>query len=126
MQRAGRVGSRTPVRRPIYAGNQMETPMPTQNPAPGFARTPAKVITIMPHPGNVTVRAGNVVIARSGSAKLLAETPYPAMIYIPFADIDFSKLAKTAHATHCPYKGDASYWSVLPAGEKGGQRDVGL
>ncbi|TIP01952.1 MAG: DUF427 domain-containing protein, partial [Mesorhizobium sp.] len=39
--------------------------------------------------------------------------------YIPFDDIDLSKLARTEHSTHCPYKGNASYWSVLPAGDSG-------
>lgn len=93
--------------------------MSAPNPSPGFARNPAKIITIAPQPGTVTVSAGGVIIARSTSAKLLAEAPYPGMLYIPFANIDFAQLAPTPHATHCPYKGDASYWSVRPAGEKG-------
>ncbi|MEI4878527.1 DUF427 domain-containing protein, partial [Klebsiella pneumoniae] len=62
---------------------------------------------------------GDAVIARSTRARLWLESPYPAVFYIPFDDIDFSKLARTEHSTHCPYKGDASYWSVLPAGETG-------
>lgn len=90
-----------------------------RNPAPGFAKNPAKQITVVPHPGTVTVSAGGVVVARSSAARVLTESPYPAAFYIPFADIDFSRLEKTSHATHCPYKGDASYWSVVPAGEKG-------
>ncbi|MGX5840666.1 DUF427 domain-containing protein [Mesorhizobium sp. ArgA1] len=89
------------------------------NPAPGFQSNPAKVITVEPYRGTVVVRAGDTVIATSTRAKLLSEPPYPQVLYIPFADIDFSQLAKTAHSTHCPYKGDASYWSVLPAGETG-------
>jgi len=89
------------------------------NPAPGFQRNPDKVITIEPYRGSVTVRAGDTVIARSTRAKVLSEPPYAAAFYIPFDDIDFSKLASTDHSTHCPYKGDASYWSVQPAGEAG-------
>ncbi|MER9327107.1 DUF427 domain-containing protein [Mesorhizobium sp. M0488] len=89
------------------------------NPAPGFQRNPDKIITIEPYAGTVTVRAGDTVIASSGKAKVLTEAPYPAAFYIPFADIDFGKLRATEHQTHCPYKGDASYWSVLPAGEAG-------
>ncbi|CDX11142.1 conserved hypothetical protein [Mesorhizobium sp. ORS 3324] len=89
------------------------------NPAPGFQRNPDKVITIEPYRGAVTVSAGDTVIARSTRARLLSEPPYPAVFYIPFADIDFGKLARTGHSTHCPYKGDARYWSVLPAGETG-------
>lgn len=89
------------------------------NPAPGFERNPDKVITVEPYRGSVTVRAGDIVIARSTKAKVLSEAPYPAAFYIPFDDIDFSKLASTEHSTHCPYKGDASYWSVQPAAEAG-------
>ena len=89
------------------------------NPAPGFQSNPAKVITVEPYRGTVVVRAGDVVIATSTRAKLLSEPPYPRHFYIPFEDIDFTQLGKTALSTHCPYKGDASYWSVLPAGETG-------
>ncbi|MBZ9894900.1 MULTISPECIES: DUF427 domain-containing protein [unclassified Mesorhizobium] len=89
------------------------------NPAPGFQRNPDKVITVEPYKGTVTVRAGDTVIASSTNAKVLTEAPYPAAFYIPFADIDFNKLSGTQSSTHCPYKGDASYWSVLPAAEAG-------
>lgn len=89
------------------------------NPSPGFQRNPGKVITVEPYAGVVTVRAGDVVIATSTRAKLLTEPPYPAAFYIPFEDIDFGKLRKTELSTHCPYKGDASYWSVVSAGDAG-------
>ncbi|BCG81564.1 DUF427 domain-containing protein [Mesorhizobium sp. 113-3-3] len=89
------------------------------NPAPGFQRNPDKIITIEPYVGTVTVRAGDTVIALSTKAKVLSEAPYSPVFYIPFADIDFAKLSSTQHSTHCPYKGDASYWSVVPAGETG-------
>ena len=89
------------------------------NPSPGFARNPSKALTIETHPGEVVVSAGGEIIARSRKALRLSEPPYPPVLYIPFADIDFAKLVKTAHSTHCPYKGDASYWSVLPAGKAG-------
>jgi uncharacterized protein (DUF427 family) len=89
------------------------------NPSPGFARNPAKVITIEPHDGAVVVRAGAHTIARSTRALVLEEPPYPPVFYIPFADIDFGRLAPTAHSTNCPYKGDARYWSVPSLGSAG-------
>ena len=89
------------------------------NPSPGFARNPSKELTIERYEGEVVVRAGGETIATSRKALRLSEPPYPAVFYIPFADVDFAKLAKTTHSTHCPYKGDASYWSVLPAGKAG-------
>ena len=61
--------------------------------------------------------AGGQVVARSNSAKKLTESPYPPVLYVPFADIDFAELKKSEHSTHCPYKGEASYWSV--PGDKG-------
>ena len=89
------------------------------NPAPGFQRNPGKVITVEPYRGTVVVRAGNTIIASSTKARMLTEAPYPVAFYIPFEDIDFNQLGKTERLTHCPYKGDASYWSVLPAAEAG-------
>jgi uncharacterized protein (DUF427 family) len=89
------------------------------NAAPGFARNPSKVITVKPQPGTVVVYAGETEIARSTRAKALDEPPYPTRIYIPFEDIRFELLQKTGHTTHCPYKGDASYWSVPATGETG-------
>ena len=89
------------------------------NPSPGFARNPDKTIGVVPFDGIVTVTANGTLIATSKRAKVLTETPYPAAFYIPFEDIRFDQLEKTARSTHCPYKGDASYWSVKPAGETG-------
>jgi uncharacterized protein (DUF427 family) len=82
------------------------------NPSPGFARNPGKSISVAPYDGTVTVRSGDKVIATSARAKLLTEAPYPPVLYVPFGDIDFGALEKTTTSTHCPYKGDASYWSV--------------
>ena len=90
-----------------------------RNPAPGFARNPRKRITVEPFGGMVTVRRGATVIARSRDALALTEEPYATVLYVPFGDVDFDRLEKTATSTHCPYKGDASYWRV-----KGGERDV--
>ncbi|MER8758320.1 DUF427 domain-containing protein [Mesorhizobium sp. M0976] len=89
------------------------------NPSPGFQRNPGKIIPVEPYKGTVTVRAGEVVIASSSKVKVLTEPPYPPVFYIPFDDIDFKQLGKTELSTHCPYKGNASYWSVLPAGDTG-------
>ena len=88
-------------------------------PSPGFARNPHKVITVETFAGTFTVTANGVTVASTSRAKVLHEPPYPTAFYIPFEDVDFSQLEKTAHSTHCPYKGEASYWSVIPAGNSG-------
>jgi uncharacterized protein (DUF427 family) len=83
-----------------------------QNPAPGFKSHPEHTITVEPFGKHVTVKSNGTVIASSDNALLLKEHVYPGVIYVPFADIDFDKLAATDTSTHCPFKGDASYWSV--------------
>ena len=76
-------------------------------------------ITIEPAPGRVVVTAAGRVVADSRNALTLCEAAYPAVHYIPRADADMSLLQPTAHTTYCPYKGDCSYLSIVPAGEKG-------
>jgi uncharacterized protein (DUF427 family) len=36
----------------------------------------------------------------------------PPVQYIPRADVDMTRLTRTSLSTHCPYKGDAAYWSI--------------
>jgi uncharacterized protein (DUF427 family) len=69
-------------------------------------------ITIRPTGSHVTVSVGGVKIAESDSALSLAEATYPVVQYIPIADVDQSLLVRTDSQTYCPYKGDASYYSV--------------
>jgi uncharacterized protein (DUF427 family) len=45
-------------------------------------------------------------------AKLLYETGIPLVPYIPLEDFNRSRMKRTRHSTHCPFKGDANYWSV--------------
>jgi uncharacterized protein (DUF427 family) len=69
-------------------------------------------ITVRPTGSRVTVRVGGSVIAESDNALSLAEASYPVAQYIPLADVDQSVLERTATQTYCPYKGDASYYTV--------------
>ena len=79
---------------------------------------PDHPITISPQPGRVTVRAGGRVIAETDRALVLREGSYPGVIYIPRADADMAQLSRSDHQTYCPYKGEASYFS-LATGEEG-------
>jgi uncharacterized protein (DUF427 family) len=69
-------------------------------------------ITVTPATERVTVTAGGVELANSTNALVLAEGSYPPVHYIPKSDIEMARLTRTATASHCPHKGDASYWSV--------------
>ena len=83
------------------------------NPAPGFRSHPEHTITVEPLAKHVTVKANGAVLASSDQAMLLKEHVYPPVIYIPFADIDFGKLAASDTSSHCPFKGDASYFDLV-------------
>lgn len=79
---------------------------------------PDHPITVAPFAGRVVVRAGGKVVADTTRALSLREASYPAVFYVPRADADMGALTRTALQTHCPYKGDASYFS-LPTGQAG-------
>jgi uncharacterized protein (DUF427 family) len=79
---------------------------------------PDHPITVEKNPARVTVRVGDQVVADSTAALVLQESNYPATQYIPLTDVDQSLLREAATSTYCPYKGDASYYSLAtPDGE---------
>ena len=63
--------------------------------------------------GTWTVRAGGAVLAESQNALELSEGDYPAVIYFPRDDIAMAFQDETDHSSHCPHKGDASYFSII-------------
>ncbi|MEY9185997.1 uncharacterized protein (DUF427 family) [Bradyrhizobium sp. USDA 326] len=78
---------------------------------------PDHPITITPNPRRVRVSAGDVVIAETSKALTLKEARYPAVQYVPREDTNMALLERTDRVTHCPYKGDASYFSVKANGK---------
>jgi uncharacterized protein (DUF427 family) len=72
-------------------------------------------ITVTPTGRRVTVRVDGVTVADTTDALTLQESTYPPVYYLPLDDVDQSLLRRTEHTTHCPYKGDASYYSVVTA-----------
>ncbi|WP_158744489.1 DUF427 domain-containing protein [Acidisphaera sp. L21] len=76
---------------------------------------PDHPITIEPTGKRVRVTLGGRVIADTMGALTLQEAKYPAVQYIPRADVDMTALERSATSSYCPYKGDASYFSI-PAG----------
>jgi len=72
-------------------------------------------ITIAPNPARVVVKVTGKVIADTTRALTLRESTYPPVQYVPREDVDMAQLERTDHATYCPYKGDAAYYSI-PAG----------
>jgi uncharacterized protein (DUF427 family) len=70
-------------------------------------------ITINPTGRHVSVRVNGELVAETDNALTLQESSYAPVQYIPLADVNRDLLRPTDTATYCPYKGDASYYSVL-------------
>ena len=69
-------------------------------------------ITITPIDGPVTVAAGSTVLGESRNAVELREGSLSPVVYVPREDIDMRRLVRTDLATRCPWKGQASYYSI--------------
>lgn len=78
---------------------------------------PDHPITIEQSTEHVRVRAGGKLIADTSSPLVLHEAGYPGVYYIPLADVEQGALEKTTSTTYCPYKGEASYYSIIGAEE---------
>jgi uncharacterized protein (DUF427 family) len=79
---------------------------------------PDHPITIAPAAKRVRVSFAGKTIANSTRALVLSEAGYKPVFYIPRADADMSALKPTEHHSHCPYKGDASYFSIAVDGRQ--------
>lgn len=76
----------------------------------------AHPITVEPTGRRVTVTVNGEVIARTDAAVTLQESTYPAVLYVPLADVSDGALRRSDTTTYCPYKGDANYYDVTVAG----------
>ena len=79
---------------------------------------PDHPIIIAPNPNRVVVTVGGVVIADTVHALTLQEASYPPVQYIPRTDARMDLLQRSQTHTWCPYKGEASYFSIPAGGEK--------
>jgi uncharacterized protein (DUF427 family) len=69
-------------------------------------------IRIGPAGVRVRVTFNDEVIADSRDAIVLEEGDYAPVYYLPRKDVKMERLIRTSHTTHCPHKGDATYYSV--------------
>ena len=76
---------------------------------------PQHPITVEPAAARITVTAGGTPVADTTAALALQEAKYPTVYYIPLADVRSDVLKPSEHTTYCPYKGDASYYSIATA-----------
>jgi uncharacterized protein (DUF427 family) len=73
-------------------------------------------ITIEPNPNRVRVLIGGVIVAETTRALTLKEATLPPVQYIPREDAQMDLFDRTDHTSHCPYKGDATYYTVTAGG----------
>lgn len=73
---------------------------------------PDHPITIEPNPKRVRVVFNGIVVAETDRALTLKEADLPPVQYIPREHADMTRFTPTAHTTHCPYKGDAGYFTL--------------
>jgi len=75
-------------------------------------RHPDYRVDLEPSDRHVRVRALGEVIADTRRSVVVHETRHAPVVYVPLADVRDDVLERTTHTTFCPFKGDASYWSV--------------
>lgn len=77
----------------------------------------AHAITIKKNPHRIKVMFNGTVVADTKQALVLKEGPLSPVNYIPREDVQLSYLHQTNHSTHCPFKGNASYFSLSVNGK---------
>lgn len=77
---------------------------------------PDHPITLTPAKTRWRAKYGDHVIADTGDALVLKEADYPPVVYFPRDDVSMDFLSRTDRTTHCPYKGDAAYYTILMDG----------
>lgn len=69
-------------------------------------------IEVTPTSDHVVVRVNGTVVANSSQPFVLTETGCPPRYYLPPTDVTMDLLRPSTATSHCPFKGDAVYWSV--------------
>jgi uncharacterized protein (DUF427 family) len=84
---------------------------------------PDHPIAITPAAERVRVTFNGMVIADSTRALALQEASYKPVFYLPREDAQMALCQRTDHSTHCPYKGDASYYTIK-VGDKAAENAI--
>jgi len=80
-------------------------------------RDPYTRVDILPSSRHVRIEVDGETIAESTSPRLLFETGLPVRYYLPKPHVRMDLLVHTDTRSHCPYKGEAEWWSVRAGGE---------
>ena len=82
-----------------------------------YHKYPDYRVDLEPNARPVRVSLGGEPIAESDRALRVLETRHDPVLYVPREDVRLERLERTDHETFCPFKGEASYWTVR-AGER--------
>jgi uncharacterized protein (DUF427 family) len=97
----------------ILLGDPVKEDAMSANGGPGYKKYPDHRVTTRPAGVRVQVAFNGEVIADSRDAIRLEESDYPVVYYLPRKDVKMDRLIRSNHRTHCPFKGDASYYSIV-------------
>jgi uncharacterized protein (DUF427 family) len=76
-------------------------------------RDPYTRVDILPSSRHVVVQVDGIIVADSHRPHILFETGLPPRYYLPLTDVRLDLLRPSDTQTHCPYKGTATYWSIV-------------
>jgi uncharacterized protein (DUF427 family) len=75
-------------------------------------RDPYTRVDILPSSRHVRVEVDGVTLADTTKPSLLFETGHRTRYYLPKTHVRMDVLTPSESVTHCPYKGQAEYWSL--------------
>ena len=82
-----------------------------------YDRYPDYRVDLVATDQKLEARYGELVIAASTNTLSVQETNHDPVVYFPLDDIKLQHFVSTDHETFCPFKGQASYWSLTLAGD---------
>jgi len=88
-----------------------------------YHKVPGYRVDLEPSGKRIRVRFGDTLVADSARTLTVLESKHEPVTYFPREDVDFTALERTEHESFCPFKGDASYWS-LRAGDVTSENSV--
>ncbi len=90
------------------------------HPAGAFNGTfdgPKHILYFEDFPRRIRALFGGETLIDTTRARPLYESSLPPVLYVPLEDVRQDLIAPTDHTTHCPFKGDASYWTIAAGGK---------
>lgn len=81
-------------------------------------RDPHTRVDVLASSRQVRVVVDGVTVAESSSPRILFETGLPPRYYLPLTDVRMDLAEPSDSRSHCPYKGEATYWSLVLDGTR--------